>query len=100
VLETWLPIDQVASALATCLDRAGAIEQDQRMHPVEVVVTSAETKEDGVAEFVADGRTFAFTILKEEELVVQFVPRDDGLPTVVGARSLMQALEHARTLLS
>jgi hypothetical protein len=70
------------------------------VHPVEVIVTSPETKQDGVAEFVADGRTFAFTVLEEDELGISFVPRDDGLPMIVGARSLMTALEQARALLS
>jgi hypothetical protein len=70
------------------------------MHPVEVLVTSPEAEQDGVAEFRADGRTFAFTVLEEDELGLRFVPQSGDEPLVVGARSLRDALEQARDLLS
>lgn len=69
------------------------------MHEVEVMVTSPETAQDGVAEFSADGRTFAFTVLDGEEVVLHLLPHD-GEPILVGARSMMLALERARELLS
>jgi hypothetical protein len=70
------------------------------MHPVEVLVTSPETAQDGVAEFRAGGRTFAFTTLEQDELGLRFVLPADEEPLVVGAHSLMKALERARELLS
>jgi hypothetical protein len=70
------------------------------MHPVDVIVTSPETAQDGVAEFSVGGRLFAFTVLEEEELVMRLVPGDADDPVIVGARSLMEALERARELLS
>jgi len=70
------------------------------MHPVEVIVTSRETAQDGVAEFSVAGRLFAFTVLEEDELVMRLVPGDADEPVIVGARSLMEALERARELLS
>jgi hypothetical protein len=82
------------------LIRAWGASNLAAVHPVEVIVTSPEAKQDGVAEFVADGRTFAFTVLEADELGISFVPRDDGLALIVGARSLLTALEHARALLS
>jgi hypothetical protein len=69
------------------------------VHDVDVVVTSPEAAQDGVAEFSADGRTFAFTVMNGEELVLHLLPHD-GEPILVGARSMMLALEHARELLS
>jgi len=70
------------------------------MHPVEVLVTSPESAQDGVAEFRVDGRLFAFTVLEQDELVLRLFPNDETDPVIVGARSLMKALEHARDLLS
>jgi hypothetical protein len=70
------------------------------MHPVEVLVTGPEAQQDGVAEFRAGGRTFAFTILEEDELGLRLVAPAQDEPLVVGAHSLMKALEHARELLS
>jgi hypothetical protein len=69
------------------------------MHDVDVVVTSPEAAQGGVAEFSADGRTFAFTVMDGEELVLHLLPHD-GEPILVGARSMRLALEHARELLS
>jgi hypothetical protein len=69
------------------------------MHHVDVVVTSPETAQDGVAEFSADGRMFGFTILDGEEVVLHLLPHD-GEPILVGAHSMMLALERAKELLS
>jgi hypothetical protein len=69
------------------------------MHRVEVVVTSPETAQDGVAEFSADGRMFAFTILEGDEVVLHLLPHD-GEPILVGAESMMLALQRAKELLT
>jgi hypothetical protein len=70
------------------------------MHPVDVVVTSPETAQDGVAEFRVNGRLFAFTVLEQDELVLRLIPGDTAEPVIIGARSLMSALERAPELLS
>jgi hypothetical protein len=69
------------------------------MHRVDVLVTGPETAQDGVAEFSVDGRTFGFTVMDGEEVVLHLLPHD-GEPILVGARSMMVALERARELLS
>ena len=70
------------------------------MHPVDVVVVSPEAAQDGVAEFRVAGRLFAVTMLEQDELVLRLLPGHADEPVVVGARSLMKALERARELLS
>ena len=76
------------------------MEESLPLHPVEVTVASPEAAQDGVAEFRVDGRLFAYTLLQDEELVMRLVPVDADDPVVVGARSLREALERARELLS
>jgi hypothetical protein len=70
------------------------------MHPVDVIVTSPESAQDGVAEFSVAGRLFAYTVLEDDELIIRLVLGDADDPVVVGARSLWEALERARELLS
>ena len=81
------------------LDPTDDSGQDAGMHDVDVVVTSPETAQDGVAEFSVDGEMFAFSVLDDEEVVIHLLPRD-GEPLLIGARSMLLALERARTLLS
>jgi hypothetical protein len=69
------------------------------MHIVDVIVTSPESAQDGVAEFTVDGRAFAITLLDGEELVLKFPPHE-GEPIIVGARSMVLALQRARELLA
>ncbi len=69
------------------------------MHRVDVLVTGPEAAQNGVAEFSADGRTFGFTVMDGEEVVLHLLPHD-GEPILVGARSMVVALERARELLS
>jgi hypothetical protein len=68
------------------------------MHDVDVTVTSPETAQDGVAEFSADGRMFGFTVLEDGEIALHLLP-EDGEPIIVGARSMMVALQRAGELL-
>lgn len=86
-------------AATDALDPSAVPSQDAAMNHIEVIVTSPEAAQDGVAEFSADGRTFAFTILDGEEVVLHLLPHD-GEPIVVGARSMMLALQRARELLT
>jgi hypothetical protein len=68
---------------------------------VDVVVLDAELAAAQVAEFYVDGRQFARSLLRDGELVLEFVPDVSGTePTAVGAHSLRLALDKARTLLS
>jgi hypothetical protein len=71
------------------------------MHEVEVLVLDAEAREDQVAEFYVGGEQFAMSLLRDGELVLEFIPTAVRTePLTVGAHSLALALEKARDLLS
>ncbi len=70
------------------------------MHDVDVVVTSPETAQDGVAEFRCDGRLIGFTRLEEGELVLELALKVDDEPLQVNAHSLSRALLRAKALLT
>jgi hypothetical protein len=69
------------------------------MPEIEVIALSAEKAEHGVAELWAGGEQIAYTILDDGELKLQFVPRRDGTPVVVGLASLKEALGDVHRLL-
>ena len=71
------------------------------MHDVEVLVLDPEEAAAQIAEFYVDGRQFAWSLLRDGEVVLELDPSPDRTePTIVGAHSLALALEKARKLLS
>lgn len=68
-------------------------------HEITVRVNSPEEADDGVAEFWVGDELFGFTRLEDGELVLRVDPREDGAAAVANARSLAEALAHAKAVL-
>ncbi|MEA2405298.1 MAG: hypothetical protein QOE08_1945 [Thermoleophilaceae bacterium] len=68
-------------------------------HEVQVNVISPEAAEYGMAEFWIDDEVFGITAIEDCQIVLRIEPRSDGGAVVVNARSLEQALLHAKQLL-
>jgi hypothetical protein len=69
------------------------------MHEISVSVASPEAADHGIAELSAAGVPIGFTILEDGDLMLHIEPRRDRTAVIVGARSLAQALSHAKQLL-
>ena len=69
------------------------------MHEINVSVASPEAADYGVAQMSVAGESIGYTILEDGDLMLHIEPRRDHAAVVVGARSLVQALDQACHLL-
>lgn len=70
------------------------------MYNVDVIVLDAEMRDDQVAELSVDGEQFAFSRLLNGQVVIEITRRiTPENPLILGAASLIAALERGREML-
>jgi hypothetical protein len=69
------------------------------MHEIRVSIVSPEAADHGLAELWVADELIGYTIHDDSDLMLRIEPRRDRTATVVGARSLAQALSRAEHLL-
>jgi hypothetical protein len=67
---------------------------------IDVIVTSPEEADDGIAEFWCGAEMMALTCIEDGRLELRIEPRADGLPWRIDTASLADGLAEAARLLA